>query len=171
VSLPNPATEREKPEKSGGAEKAAKPEKVVKLGPLEERFKVAEIDQPINITSDRVETYTKDNLITFKGNVTARQRDMVIYADFLEAMVSQDGKTIEKVTAGGNVKIQQGLRVANCEKAIFYNLEKKVVLTGEPRVWEGENMVSGEEIVVDLEQDRVEVKGGSGGRGKAKIQP
>jgi lipopolysaccharide export system protein LptA len=118
-----------------------------------------------------VETDTKDSLITFKGNVTARQRDMVIYADFLEAIISRDGKAIEKVTAGGNVKIQQGLRVANCEKAVFYNLEKKVVLTGEPRVWEGENMVSGEEIVVDMNRDRVEVKGGSAGRGKAKISP
>jgi lipopolysaccharide export system protein LptA len=32
-------------------------------------------------------------------------------------------------------------------------------------------MVSGDEIIVDLEQNRVEVKGGSGSRGKATIQP
>jgi outer membrane protein assembly factor BamD len=171
VSPASPPIEKEKPEKSEGPEKSAKSEKSSKLAPPEERFKVGDTDQPIDITSDRVETYTKEGLITFKGNVTARQRDMVIYADSLEAMISQDGKTIEKVTAGGNVKIQQGLRVANCEKAIFYNLEKKVVLTGEPRVWEGDNMVSGEEIVVDVERDRVEVKGGSAGRGKAKISP
>ena len=55
----------------------------------------------------------------------ARQKDMVIYADSLEAVIIEDGKGIEKVIAGGNVKIQQGLRVANCQKAIFYNLERK----------------------------------------------
>jgi outer membrane protein assembly factor BamD len=128
--------------------------------------------QPIDIMSDSVETYTKENLIFFKGNVTARQKDMVIYADSLEAVIIEDGKGIEKVIAGGNVKIQQGLRVANCQKAIFYNLDKRVVLTGEPKLSEGDNTVSGDEIIFDMDQNRVEVKGGpGGGRGKVRIYP
>jgi outer membrane protein assembly factor BamD len=127
--------------------------------------------EPIDITSDRVETYSKENLIIFKGNVMARQRDIIIYADSLEAVVIENGKGIEKVIADGNVKIQQGLRVASCEKAIFYNIDQKVILTGAPRVWEDDNIVSGDEIVFDIEQNRIEVKGGSSGRGKAKIQP
>jgi hypothetical protein len=32
-------------------------------------------------------------------------------------------------------------------------------------------MVSGDEIVFYIEQNRIEVKGGLGGRGKAKIHP
>jgi len=127
--------------------------------------------EPIDITSDRVESYSKENLIFFKGNVTARQKDVVIYADDVEAVVTESGKGIEKVIAGGNVKIQQGLRVAICQKAVFYNLDQKIVLTGDPKVWEGGNMVSGEEIIFDIEQNRVEVKGGPGGKGKAKIHP
>jgi outer membrane protein assembly factor BamD len=126
---------------------------------------------PIDITSDRVESYTKNNLIVFRGNVTARQNDIVIYADSIEALVIEDGKGIEKVVADGHVKVQQGLRVGNCDKAVFYNLDKKVVLVGNPNLWDGDNMVSGEEIVFDIEQNRVDVKGGPGGRGKAKIQP
>jgi len=102
--------------------------------------------------------------------VTARQKDIVIYADSIEAVIVEDGKGIEKVVADGNVKVQQGLRVANCQKAVFYNLDKKVVLTGDPKLWEGDNMVSGEMIVFDIEQNRVDVKGGPGGRGKARIQ-
>jgi lipopolysaccharide transport protein LptA len=133
--------------------------------------KLFDTGQPIEITSDSVETFVKDHLIVFKGNVTARQKDMVIYADALEALIIEDGKGIEKVTADGNVKIQQGLRVANCQKAIFYNVEQKVVMTGDPKVSEGGNIVSGDEIVFDIEKDRVEVKGGSSGRGKATIQP
>ncbi len=133
--------------------------------------KLVDKSQPIDITSDKVEAFWKQNLIIFRGNVVARQKDMVIYADSLEAMTLEDGKGIERVTAGGNVKIQQGLRVANCEKAIFYNLDQKVVLTGDPKVSEGENTVSGDEIIVDIDKNRVEVRGGSSGRGKAKIQP
>jgi len=127
--------------------------------------------QPIDITSDRVESYSKDNLIVFKGNVMARQNDIVIYADSIEAVVIEGGKGIEKVIAGGNVKIQQGIRVASCQKAIFHNLDQKVFLTGDPRVWEGDNIVSGDEIVFDIQQNRVEVMGGPGGRGKAKVYP
>ncbi len=145
------------------------PKKRVLLEPGE--GKLVDSGQPIDITSDRVETYSKENLIIFKGNVMARQKDMVIYSDSLEAVVFEDGKGIEKVIAGGNVKIQQGLRVANCQKAVFYNLDQKVILTGDPKVWEGNNMVSGDEIVFDIEQNRVEVKGGPSGRGKAKIHP
>ncbi len=127
--------------------------------------------QPIDITSDSVETFSKENLIVFKGNVTARQKDIVIYADSIEAVIIEGGKGIEKVVAGGNVKIQQGVRVANCQKAIFYNIDQKFVLTGGPEVWEGNSMVSGDEIVFDIEQNRIEVKGGPGGRGKAKLHP
>ena len=133
--------------------------------------KLMNAGQPVDITSDRVETFSKDNLILFKGNVMARQKDIVIYADSIEAIVFEDGKGIERIVADGNVKIQQGLRVANCQKAIFYNLDQKVILTGNPRIQEGDSVVSGEEIVFDIELNRVEVKGGPGGRGKAKIDP
>ena len=145
----------------------------VKKGVLQEtkEAKLVDTSQAIDITSDKVEVNWKENLIIFKGNAIARQKDMVIYADSLEAVIIEDGKGIDRVIAGGNVKIQQGLRVASCQKAVFYNLDQKVVLTGEPKVSEGENIVSGDEITFDIEKNRVEVKGGPSGRGKAKIQP
>jgi len=127
--------------------------------------------QPIDITSDQVETYTKENRVIFKGSVIARQRDIVIYADSIEAIMVNEGKGIERIIASGNVKVQQGLRVADCQRAVFHNPEQKVFLTGDPKVWEGENMVSGEEIVFDITQNRVEVKSGLTRRGKAKVYP
>jgi outer membrane protein assembly factor BamD len=127
--------------------------------------------QPIDITSDKVETHWKENLVIFKGNVIARQKDIVIYADSVEVLTHPDGKGVERVIAGGNVKIQQGLRVAHCQKAILYNPDQKLVLTGDPKVSEGDNMVLGDEIIFDIDKNRVEVKGGPSGRGKAKVQP
>jgi len=127
--------------------------------------------QPIDVTSDKVETRWKENLVIFKGNVIARQKDIVIYADSLEVVTNEDGKGIDRVTAGGNVKIQQGLRVANCERAVFYNLDQKMILTGDPKVSEGDNVVLGDEIIFDIDKNRVEVRGGPSGRGKAKVLP
>jgi lipopolysaccharide export system protein LptA len=54
---------------------------------------------------------------------------------------------------------------------VFDNPGQKVILTGDPKIWEGENMVSGEEIVFDIAQNRVEVKGGESQRGKARVHP
>ena len=156
-SLRNPPGQRENPNKG------------VSLEPGE--TKLVDTSQPIDITSDKVETYSKENVIVFKGNVVARQKDIVLYADSIEAFVMRDGKGIERVIASGNVKVQQGLRVANCQRAVFNNLDQKVILTGDPRVWEGENIISGDEIIFDLTQNRVEVRGGAGGRGKVKIHP
>jgi outer membrane protein assembly factor BamD len=127
--------------------------------------------QPIDITSDQVETYTRENRVIFHGSVIARQKDVAIYADSIEAIMVSEGKGIERIIASGNVKVQQGPRVANCQRAVFHNPERKVHLTGDPKVWEGENMVSGEEIVFDIAQNRVEVKGGLNRRGKAKVYP
>jgi outer membrane protein assembly factor BamD len=127
--------------------------------------------QPIDITSDKVEALWKENLVIFKGNVIARQKDMVIYADSVQVLTDEDGKGIERVIAEGNVKIQQGLRVAHCQKAVFHNPEQKLFLTGDPKVSEGENIVLGDEIIFDIDKNRVEVKGGPSGRGKVKVQP
>ncbi|MDP2970950.1 MAG: outer membrane protein assembly factor BamD, partial [Deltaproteobacteria bacterium] len=165
---PPPATPetREIPkEKEGLKEEKPRPpstkerEVLRKETPAEPKeVKLGDTGEPIDITSDRVETFSKENLIVFRGNVVARQKDMVIYSDSLEALVFEDGKGIEKVVAGGNVKIQQGLRVAHCQKAIFYNRDQRVVLTGDPKVLEGDNLVSGEEIIFDIAKNRIEVK-------------
>lgn len=127
--------------------------------------------EPIEITSERVEGLSKENRIFFKGNVIARQKDMVIYSDSLEALLLEDGRGIERVVADGNVRIQQGIRMASCGKAVFLNRDQKIFLSGEPKMWEGENMVTGEEIIFDLAKNRIEVRGGPGGRGKVRVHP
>jgi outer membrane protein assembly factor BamD len=164
AALPDaPAPSKEKEKVKKGVPSGTKEAKLVDTG--------IDKSQPIDITSDIVEALWKENLIIFKGNVVARQKDIVIYADSLEAVIIEDGKGIDRATAGGNVKIQQGVRVANCQKAIFYNRDQKMVLTGEARVVDGDNTVSGDEIIFDIEKNRVEVKGGQSGRGKAKVLP
>ncbi len=160
-----PATPAPSGEKTG-VQKKAVPETTAPKPAIS-----ADKSQPIDVTSDKVEARWKENLVIFKGNVVARQKDIVIYADSLEVVTIEDGKGIERVTAGGNVKIQQGLRVAHCQKAIFYNLDQKMILTGDPKVTEGDNVVLGDEIIFDIDKNRVEVKGGPSGRGKAKVLP
>lgn len=123
--------------------------------------------QPINITSDSMEAETKANKVTFRGNVVARQKDMTITSNELTATYTDDGKELREVVATGNVRITQQDKIAVADSALFLNTERKIVLTGSPKVWQGKDIVSGEKIIYFLDEDRTTVEGGT----KAVIHP
>jgi lipopolysaccharide export system protein LptA len=127
-------------------------------------------DQPVRITSDTLEADNRRNVVAFKGNVVARQEDMVIFSDTMTVDYDPGGG-LKKITAEGNVRINQEDRIATGKKVVFYNPEQKIVLTGDPRVWQGDNLITGDRIVVLLEEDRVVIEGGSEGRVSATIYP
>ena len=115
---------------------------------------------PIKITSDRLVANKKDGLVTFNGNVVARHEDGTIISDSLK--VYYDGKdAVEKIVARGSVKINQQDRVGVCKKAVFYPDTKKIVMTGEPRVWKDGDVVTGKIITIYGDSDRMDVEGAS----------
>ena len=119
-------------------------------------------DQPLRIASDQLEADHKKALITFTGNVIARQGDTTIYAR--QAIViyekKPEGNEVREIVATGDVKVHQGDRVATAQKAVFLNKEQKIVFTGQPKVWQGKDMVSGEKITFLLAEDKSFVEGG-----------
>jgi lipopolysaccharide export system protein LptA len=142
-----------------------------------EESKSLKLDQPVNISSDSLEYSNKDNTAIFRGNVVARQGDMSMFADQMEATYAgKSGEKNEKggikeLAATGNVKIIQGERIATGQKIVFYGDEQKIVATGNPRVWQGNNVIVGNKITVYLKQDRSVVEGTPHDRVNATIQP
>ena len=135
------------------------------------------LEQPVNISSDALEYSNNDNTAIFRGNVVARQGDMAMFADQMEATYTgKSGDKNEKgglreLTATGNVKIIQGERIATGQKIVFYGDEQKIVATGNPRVWQGDNVIVGSKITVYLKQDRSVVEGTNQARVSATIYP
>lgn len=129
--------------------------------------------QPLRITSQLLEADNKNQVITFRGNVIARQGDMTIHADTARVFYEkkEEGNEVREIVAEGNVKIHQEDRVATGQKAVFINAEQKIVLTGEPRVWQGKDMVSGEKITVLLEEDKSLVESGPDRRVEVILYP
>ncbi len=113
-------------------------------------------DQPLRITSQQLEADNKQLVITFTGNVVAKQAEMTIYADIARVYYEkkEEGNEVREIVATGNVRIQEADRLATCQKAVFDNAEQKIVLTGQPKVWQGKDMVSGEKIIILLEEDK-----------------
>lgn len=127
--------------------------------------------QPIEITADRLDADSASDRVTFEGNVQAKQADMTLYADRLVADYSRTDRNIEKITAEGNIRVVQGDRVARSARAVFYNLEQRIVLTGEAVLAQGENTLQGDSVTIYLRENRSVVTGGKGGRVRAVLHP
>jgi lipopolysaccharide export system protein LptA len=123
----------------------------------------------MEIRSNSLEHDGKQNIIIFIGDVDAKGDDFTINCRKMVVYYNNNpsgkdsGKeksSIEKIIATGKVKISQpegGLAMA--EKAIFYQNDEKVVLTGKPKVKEENYFVEGSRIILFLKEKRHVVEG------------
>ena len=112
-------------------------------------------EEPVLITSDKVEYFDKKKEGEFVGNVKATQGKLLLTASRLRVILEADGKKIQQIVATGSVKMVQEDLTATSEQAIFYNEEQKVVLTGKPHALSRNNRFSGEKITVYLKENRI----------------
>ena len=140
----------------------------------EERPAIRPVDftrSPIDITADRLSADSAKESVTFEGNVVVTQEGVTLYADRVFAEYSREVKAIEKITAEGNVRVIQAGREARAARAVFYNLEQRIVLSGGADLAYGGNTLKGETMTLYLRENRSVVTGGTGGRVRAVIQP
>jgi lipopolysaccharide export system protein LptA len=157
----------------GAAENAAKKSKIEK-------------DQPIEIVSDRLDAYNEKKLVVFSGNAVATQGDRVIKSDRLllyykkdqqgqEKRVSKDvvdnTGDLEKIEAKGHVIVTEGERIVTGNDAVYYQDTQQIIMTGNPVMREGRNVIHGDKIVVYLNEDRGVVESAEKKRVKATIYP
>ena len=128
-------------------------------------------NEPIHVVSDRLEADQAGKEVRFIGNVVARQGDVVMYAQEMRLVYDGETREVERVVASGDVRIVQGDRVATGQQGILFNAEKKMVLTGEPKLFQGENSVSGDEVTVYLQEERSTVSSAEGSRVQAIFHP
>lgn len=76
-------------------------------------------------------------------------------------MPTVSNRSIHTIEATGRVNIEKENGRATCDKAVYYQDEQKIVLTGSPVAWEKGTRVSGKQITMFLVEDRSVVEGGS----------
>lgn len=138
---------------------------------LRPQTRLGKADDPLEIISDWTEADRQKGTITFGGKVIAKQKDMVLYADQVVNYFDMQSQKLERAIAVGNVKLNQADKFVTCERAELIQVERKVILTGNPVMWQGENRVTGERIVIYLDESQAEVFGGEKGKAKVKIMP
>lgn len=157
------------------------------ISPLSSSAEAEEKDSETNeesqiiIKADSLEIDDLKQIVIFTGNVDAREKDFVIkcqkmvlyYKNQSAQPVSETSQfNIDRIVATGNVKITRpngGL--ATAEKAIYYRNDEKVVLTGQPKVKQGNNFIEGSKITLFLKENRSVVEGSKNNKVRAVYFP
>jgi len=123
---------------------------------------------PVIVDADSLDSFQKQGLAIFKGNVIARQNNSVQYADKMEVYTDSKTDRVERVVSTGNIRIiTRDCRMGTAERAEYYDAEQRVVLIGNARVWRDADVVTGERITIYIAEDRSVVEGGKQERVKA----
>lgn len=136
---------------------------------------------PIIIKSDILEVDDELKLITFTGNVVATKGELKIKCKKMIVYYTSSGKAssaglktrVSKIVATGNVRIYRGKQggIATANKAVYYQEDERVVLTGKPMVKQGRDFVEGERIIIYLKENRSIVESSKNKQVKAIIFP
>ena len=128
--------------------------------------------QPVTVDADQLVSDQKQGLVIFTGNVVARHNNSTQYAERMEVCLDEKGDKVMRTVSTGAVRIiTRDCRTGTAQRAEYYDAEQRVVLTGDARVWQDENVVTGERITIFLAEDRSMVEGGAGGRVKSIFYP
>lgn len=127
---------------------------------------------PILITSDRMEADRQKNILIYAGNVVAVQADLTLRSEKLTTYFDPDLQQIKQAIAEGKlVQVTQGERLATGTKAVFDGVAQTITMTGNPVVRQGNSQVSGERIIYFMTDDRIVVEGGKNKRVEGTIFP
>jgi len=114
----------------------------------------------LDVSSARMTFDSKTRTFIFEEKVRILRCTMVITCDRLQVMNDAGEKNVDRIIATGNVHFDQGNRSGTADRVDYFESEQKLVLTGNPRVWDTQehNELTGEEIVVMLQEEKVSVK-------------
>ena len=118
---------------------------------------------PITIEADHMSSLEENNNVLFKGNVDAAQADVRIQSDEMTVYYTpaKDGKKqeVKRLKCIGNVEITKGEFLGTGKIMNYLAKERKIILSGDAKAWQGTNFVSGKTIIYYLDEKRSEVIG------------
>jgi len=126
---------------------------------------------PVTISAQALEFNYRTRELVYRGGVTLKQADLVVEARRLRITLDEKPREgVSRVIAEGAVRIHQGDRVATGGRAAFDQKRRMVVLSEDAVLRDGPNRVTGDRVVVYLDEQRSVVQGGTG-RVRAVLYP
>jgi len=114
----------------------------------------------VELSADRLDYNENTMEGSYSGNVVIRKGDAVFSADSVKMKGNVTSGEITSLEAVGNVRVQDGARVLLAERAVYYDDEQKVMLFGNPKVYEfGKMITRGAVVTLYLGRKEYEIKG------------
>ena len=135
-------------------------------------------DEPIQIEADKLEIIDNQNTALLTGNVSVVQGETILKAREIKVFYlrsDQQSKTnsgIRQIDASGKVAIRSADNHVTADKASVDMIKEFVTLTGNVLISQGQNIVKGCIVTVDLKRNVSNVKpcgGTSSGNGRIKL--
>jgi len=145
---------------------------------------------PINIRSHKLEFFYNEKRVVYRGEIVATRGDGTLKSDELTVTYEDSpaakaavqpaaqtdstsgipgGQRIKEAVAEGNVEITSTDRRATCKKAVFNEIARTVVLSGDVVLRQSDNEVRGQTVTVYLDEGRTVVERGSESEVSMKI--
>lgn len=138
-------------------------------------------NQPIRIESVSLEVRDKDKVATFiddvrvtQGDTILESRRLVVYYDGDAGSVGRPGggaggnQQIRRLEAKGGVVVTQKDQTAVGDEGVYDMATNRMTLTGNVVVKQGQNVIRGHRLWVDLETGMSRVEAGTGGSGRVQ---
>ena len=130
-----------------------------------------EVRGPIAISADRLETDDAAGVVHFIGAVVARQGSLTLTCDRMKVFytapasggeeagsspLAGGSREIDRVEGFGQVRMVDGDRLAVGDHALYLARQapRRLILTGDARVWQGRDSLTGHKIVYYLDERR-----------------
>ena len=144
-------------------------------------------DQPVHIEAATLEVRDKDKVATFSGDVRVTQGDTNMRCKTLMVFYEQDDakadqskslkaatpgpggqQRIKRLEARGGVVVTQKDQTATGETGVFDMKSNTVTLNGEVVMTQGQNVLRGDRLVVNLTSGVSRVESGKNGRDRVQ---
>jgi lipopolysaccharide export system protein LptA len=128
-------------------------------------------DQPIQFESESLEVRDQEHMAVFSGHVIVHQGATVLKADTLNvyyqgsateaaAPAGQGTQQVKRLEANGNVLVTSGEQTASGNAAVFDTTLNTIVLTGNVVLTQGDNVIRGPRLVINVETSQAKMEGG-----------
>ena len=118
---------------------------------------VTKVGKHLEVQSQSAMVNVKKSKVIFKKGITAKKDKINIKGDKLEVSYGKNGD-VNDIDVEGNVKLNVDKKMALCDNAVIKGNSTDIVLTGKPELHMSGDIMVGEKIVFNTENDEVFVE-------------
>lgn len=114
---------------------------------------------PVRVQADEMRYYGTEHKSIFHGNVVAISDNYTLTSDDVVVFLNKN-MDVSKIHCLGNVNFKSDDIISISNKADLDHSKKVAVITGDVKVWQGENYLEGEKVFIYYEEERIVVDKG-----------